>query len=473
MNNRNFARQPDKQVAHKLPLLGCILVAVSLFLPACNFPNTQPTRVPFEATPYQPGSAGTVASPAAPISSAETATLSTTSTATDTTATDTTATDTTATDTTATDTTATDSTATDSTATTNRVPAQPAAEATAAPQAVAAIAPEVVRYSGEIAAEHQIVVVAETAGMVLELPLQVGDVVAKGDLVAQLDTTLLEAQKAQAMVGLEAATAQLALIQIPPDEDDLAAAQAAVNAASAAYQRASAGLTPEEERLVLAQLKQAQAAVTVAQAAYNQVKGNPAIGMMPQSLQLQQATLAVEAAQAQYDKAVIGATQDVIAGAYAQLAQARAQLQRLREGAKPEQIKAVEAQVKQAEMGVYLAQLQISKATVKAAVDGVVSRVNSAEGSMAAPGAPLVTLLSRDIKITVAVEEARLRQLRVGLPALIRVDAYPDLTFAGEIAIIAPELDPSTRTVQVTIRPTEDAGVLAPGMFATVELQLQ
>lgn len=450
MNSRNFLRQPEKFVAHKRSSLGCILVAFSVLLTSCNFPgNAQPTSVPFEATPYQPGNAETDLSSATPnIGMTDTMTGTITGTMTGTTT----------------------GTVSSNTATTNNASAQPAAVAEAAPQAVA---PALLRYSGEVAAEHQIVVVAETAGMVLDLPLQIGDVVKKGDLVAQLDTTLLEAQKAQAMVGLEAATAQLALIKTPPDEDDIAAAQAGVAAANAAYQRATAGLTEEEKRLVLAQLKQAEAGVTVAQAAYNQVKGNPAIGMLPQSLQLQQATIGLEAAQANYDKAIKGATQDVIAGAYAQVASARAQLQRLQEGAKPEQIKAVEAQVKQAEMGVYLAQLQVSKATVKAAVDGVVSRVTTAVGAMAAPGAPLVTLLSPEVKITIAVEEVRLTQLRVGMPAIIRVDAYPDRTFAGEIAIIAPELDPGTRTVQVTIRPTEDAGVFAPGMFATVELQLQ
>lgn len=447
MNSRTLFRQTTKPVAYKLAGLGCMLVAFSLLLASCNFGTAQPTSVPFEVTPYQSGSDATAASADNPPTTDSSAMLTTTNTTTDTAASDTTP------------------------VSTND--AQPAAEATAAPVAVAAAAPVVLRYSGEIAADHQVIIVAETAGMVLDFPLQVGDMVEKGDLVAQLDTTLLEAQSAQAMVGLEAANAQLDLIQTPADQDDLAAAQAAVNAASAAYQRATAGLTPEEQRLVLAQLKQAQAAVTVAQAAYNQVKGNPAIGMLPQSLQLQQATLAVEAAQAQYDKAMIGATADVIAGAYAQLAAARAQLQRLQEGAKPEQIKAVEAQVKQAEMGVYLAQLQVSKATVKAAVDGVVSRVNSAVGAMAAPGAPLVTLLAREVKVTIAVEETRISQLAVGQPAIIYVEAYPDLQFAGTVTIIAPELDPATRTVQVTVQPDEVAKELAPGMSATVELLVQ
>lgn len=465
MNSRNLLYQPPKPSTFsdrhtgtsRVAWVGCILVAFSLLLTSCNFTQSAaPTSVPFSVTPYAP-EGSTTAEPANPVAASDTATdsLTTTTTATSVIASD-----------------AVSNTAATSAETANTDAAQPVAEATAAPQAVAATPSTALRYNGEIAAANEIVVVAETAGMVLDLPLQIGDVVNKGDLVAQLDTTLVEAQKAQAMAGLEAATAQLALAQMPADADDVAAAQAAVNAAGAAYQRAADGLTPEEQRLVLAQLKSAQAAVTVAQAGYNQVKGNPAIGMLPQSLQLQQATLAVEAAQAQYDKAMLGATDDVIAGAYAQLAGARAQLQRLQEGAKPEQIKAVEAQVQQAEMGVYLAQLQVSKATVKAAVDGVVSRVNSAVGAMAAPGAPLVTLLSREINVTIAVEETRLSQLAVGQTAIISVDAYPGETFAGTVTIIAPELDPATRTVQVTVRPNEVSNKLAPGMSATVELRI-
>ena len=89
---------------------------------------------------------------------------------------------------------------------------------------------------------------------------------------------------------------------------------------------------------------------------------------------------------------------------------------------------------------------------------------------MAAPGAPLVTILSHEVKVTVAVEETRISQLAVGQPALIYVEAYPGRAFEGTVAYIAPELDPATRTVQVTIRPDEIVNELAPGMSAAVEL---
>lgn len=359
----------------------------------------------------------------------------------------------------------------DPTATAAAAPVVPATVVAAAPAAAAsAAAAAALIYSGDVVADHQVNIVAEVSGQVLELLVDVGDRVAAGAPLVLVDSTILEAQRAQALAGLEAAKAQYDLLVAGADDADLAAARAAVAAANAAYQRAIEGITDEDRRLAESQLRLAQAAVTTAQAAYNEVRWMPNIGAMPQSLQLQQATLQVEAAQAQYDKVVKGATQDVIAGAYAQLAQARAQLQRLQEGAKPEQIQAAQAQVSQAETALYLAQVQLNKATVRSPIDGVIARVTTSAGSMAAPGAPLLVILSNDVRINIPVEETRLGSLRIGQPALVRVDAYPDRVFNGEVGIIAPELDPATRTVQVTIRPQDEERRLAPGMSATVEL---
>ena len=328
-------------------------------------------------------------------------------------------------------------------------------------------------YNGEIVAKDKTTIVAEASGMALEVNMEVGDKVTAGDELVQVDRSILEAQRAQALAGLEAAQSQLDLLLLDPEEEDLEAARAAVSAASAAYQRAREGATDEDERMALAQLKQAEAAVTVAQAGYNQVKGNPMIAALPQSLQLQQATLQKEAAQAQYDKVLKGATSDVIAGAYAQLAQARAALARLEEGAKPAQVQSVEAQVKQAETVLYLAQLQLDKATVKSPIDGIISDVFVTVGSMVAPGAPVTTLLSPIMEVIIQVEEYRLDEIEVGQGSTLSVDAHPGQVFEGEIVRIAPELDPASRTVAVTIRPDDAEGLLAPGMFATVELAVQ
>ena len=326
------------------------------------------------------------------------------------------------------------------------------------------------RYTAEVLPVDQVPVIPEVSGQVMQLNMEIGDYVTKDDVLVSIDSSAYEAQRAQALAGLLAAQAQLDLLREGAEDRDIEAARAAVTAADEAYKRALEGPTQDDLTMAEAQLRQAQAAVKMAQAAYDQVSWNPLIAALPESLQLEQATLSLEAAQAQYDKISKGTTEDVIAGAYAQLAGARAQLQALEEGAKPAQIEAAQAQVNQAETALYLAQLQLDKTEVRAPIDGVVASLSTSLGSMAGQGTPVAVLLSPDVKIIVSVEESRLQDLYVGQPATIRVDAYPGREFAGEVSLIAPVLDAATRTVPVTIRPREDAGVLRPGMFATVEL---
>ncbi len=364
--------------------------------------------------------------------------------------------------------------------------AQPAAAATAIPASVSTPAPlaqagasgdsRAIRidgpaiYTGNVVADEKIDIAAEVPGKVLALNVDVGAVVRTGDLLLAQDSAALEARRMQAQAALETAAAQLDLLLLPADDSTLAAAQAAVSAAASRYQTAVDGPTAEDLRTAEAQLRQAQAFVTQAQAAYNLVKDRNDVGALPQSMQLEQATLQVEAAQAQYDKLIKGATDDQVAAAYAQLSQARDQQSRLLSGAKDPQIRVAQAQVRQAETALYLAQIELDKATVESPIDGIVAGVYTALGAQAAPGARLFTVQSLPVKVEVPIDETRLAQLRVGEAAEIRVNAYPERVFTGEVAIIAPALDPSTRTVLVTIRPTGDAAALRPGMFADVTL---
>ncbi|HMN26602.1 MAG TPA: efflux RND transporter periplasmic adaptor subunit [Caldilineaceae bacterium] len=341
---------------------------------------------------------------------------------------------------------------------------------TTQPEPSATHGPLLATYLAEIQAENEVVIVAEVAGQVQSLSAEVGDVVHTDQVLAQLDSTVLEAQRMQALAGVQAAKAQLEALRKPADKEDLDAARAAVAAANAAYTRALAGPTDEERRQAQAQLDQAKAAVSVAQAGYNLVRSVPEVGMLPQGMQLQAATLQWEAAQGQFDKIMKGATQDQIAGAYAQLAGAQAQLQRLENGPDDAQVRAAEAQLRNAENALYLTQLQINKATVRAPFAGVVARLQTEAGNQAAPGVPLLTLLAPTVKVTIDVDETQLSSLHVGQAAEVYAAAYPGQVFPGTVTLIAPELDPATRTVEVTIQPEDPQGLLKPGMSAQAAL---
>ena len=327
------------------------------------------------------------------------------------------------------------------------------------------------RYNGEIEPDDTVVIAAEINGAILNVFVDVGDVVQAGQVLVEIDSAVLQGQQAQAIAGLKAAQAQLDQLLGDADPEDLDAARAAVNAAASAYNEVTNGPRNEDLRIAEANLRQSEAAVQRAQNAYNLVKWRNDIGALPQSENLRVATLSLEAAQAQYEKIVEGATSDVIAGAYAQLVQARTQLTNLQNGAAAEQIMAAEAQVEQAEAALYLASVQLAKTTIRAPMDGIVMSKNVAGGAIAAPGAPLLTLMSRAMNVVIPVEELQLGLVVDGQPATILVNAYPDQTFDGEVLRVAPRLDAATRTVEVTIRPSGlHAAQLRPGMFATVEL---
>ena len=66
-------------------------------------------------------------------------------------------------------------------------------------------------YNGEIMADRIIPVVAEVAGQVVKVAVDAGSKVKTGDLLVKIDSSIPEAQRAQAMAGLEAAQSQLDL----------------------------------------------------------------------------------------------------------------------------------------------------------------------------------------------------------------------------------------------------------------------
>jgi len=54
----------------------------------------------------------------------------------------------------------------------------------------------------------------------------------------------------------------------------------------------------------------------------------------------------------------------------------------------------------------------------------------------------------------------------------VRIDAYPNETFAGTINAISPKLDDTSRSLQVQATMANPVAKLKPGMFATVEVLL-
>ena len=65
------------------------------------------------------------------------------------------------------------------------------------------------------------------------------------------------------------------------------------------------------------------------------------------------------------------------------------------------------------------------------------------------------------------VYENDLEAVRVGDPAEIRLNAFPDRVFRGRVSDIARVLDPNTRSAKVRVVLSNPGGLLKPGMYAT------
>jgi RND family efflux transporter MFP subunit len=95
------------------------------------------------------------------------------------------------------------------------------------------------------------------------------------------------------------------------------------------------------------------------------------------------------------------------------------------------------------------------------------------EGETVAANAPLMRIVELDpLTAVIFVSETDYRRLQPGQEVALATDAYPNETFSGQIARIAPVFRESTRQARVEVTASNPGHRLKPGMFvrATVEL---
>jgi RND family efflux transporter MFP subunit len=126
-----------------------------------------------------------------------------------------------------------------------------------------------------------------------------------------------------------------------------------------------------------------------------------------------------------------------------------------------------EAQVKE------LAASGASKRTLtfRSPVSGIVTEKKAVQGMRFMPGDALyqVTDLS-SVWVVADVAEQDIGAVRLGARATVKINAYPDKTFAAALTYIYPTLNAETRTVPVRLELSNPGGLLKPGMFAQLEL---
>lgn len=112
-----------------------------------------------------------------------------------------------------------------------------------------------------------------------------------------------------------------------------------------------------------------------------------------------------------------------------------------------------------------------SRTQILAPMSGVIGVRHLDPGAVVSQATPIVTLIGQGSpKIMVQIPEAAIPRLRSGMPATVRVEAWPDRVFVARVVRVAPVIDPATRTGPVELLAADPKGLLRPGMFARVTL---
>lgn len=381
---------------------------------------------------------------------------------------------------------------------------------------------------GNVEAPLNVKLAPNSTGRIDFLEVREGDRVTKGQVLARIDASEVEAQVRQAQANVAEAEYRLAQARINESptnvsvssdirrqEAGLATAKAGLNQAKQDYNAqvaaADAAVTDAEGKISAAEaaigsaqagIRNAQANLNNAKSKYDRIHGLYKQGFTAAqdvddartTVQVQQGALDVangqlKSAQAQRSSAAAqkkAAQQQAniarnkgkadIASAEAAVKQAQAALATAKANtaqapAYTQNLAALRASVDVAKAGLKNAQAQLANTVLKAPMDGFVTARYADPGSVASSSQPVLAVQAlKQVYITFPAPEDVARAIGPGSPATIRFDALPGKSWVAKVSAVNPAADPDSR--QFTVRLTMDntAGQIRPGMFARVSI---
>jgi len=130
-----------------------------------------------------------------------------------------------------------------------------------------------------------------------------------------------------------------------------------------------------------------------------------------------------------------------------------------------------EAALKQQEGNADAIRATIEKKTIRAPFAGQLGIRLVNLGELLDVGKPIVSLQALSpIYCNFSLPQQNLARLKTGLQVRVLSDSYPDQVFAGVLTAMNPDLDPTTRSVQLQATFENADKRLQPGMFVHVEV---
>jgi len=266
--------------------------------------------------------------------------------------------------------------------------------------------------TGTLAARERVALAMRVTGRLLDVKIDLGDRVRKGDVIAQIDPTDLRIAVQQATAALQQSRTRLGL---PADGTD----DTVVAAQTPTVRQAAAAMSEAKLRRDRAQLL------------FNQK-------LIPQS-DLETATANFQIAESRHQDAL-----EEIRNRQAQLAQRRADLE--------------------------MARQQLTYAVLTAPVDGAIVERNVSAGQFIAGGSPVASIVTiHPLRLRLAVPERAAAKVRTGQRVRIRVDQQNDTHF-GVVARLSPAIEEATRTLLIEAEVPNADGKLRPGAFVHAEI---
>lgn len=264
----------------------------------------------------------------------------------------------------------------------------------------------------------------KVAGIVRDVQIADYQQVHKGDLLFELQNDDYQAQVAQATAAVEAAKAAIGNNVRQRSLQD------------ARIDRAKAGID------------QANAQISAAQAGINAAQADVARTALER--QRQEALLATQSTTKQHVETAVADQQRFAA----QESSRSADLQQAKTGLRSNEIaveaerrsKAVlESQEQQLladlhakEAALVVAKINLGYTKIFAPADGIVGERQVRPGQLVSPGTQVVTFVAENKWVQANYRETQLTHMKVGDPAEIRIDAYPDHVVHGRVRDIAP-----------------------------------
>lgn len=267
---------------------------------------------------------------------------------------------------------------------------------------------------GTLAADEEVVVSTEVEGQLVELRVDMGSSVRRGDILGRLESRDFELRLAEAQAALEQVRARLGL---SPDRDRI---------------------DPDETAIV----RQARAAYDEARLRFQRIQRLRDRGIVSQQ-EWDQAEAALRIAQARYESA-------------------------------QEEVRSLLAQLEQWRARVATARRDLEKTILRAPITGSVVARHVSPGEFLRRNDRVVTLVKTDpLRVRAEVPERYAAQVRPGRSLTFTVDALAPRTFRGTLVRVSPSVRSETRSLTIEAEVRNPHGELRPGYFARAQLIIE